>query len=246
MSTPPRPDQEIDPPPAVLAPGGASGIFRGRLVIVNGQIPPAGGIFLYDQFGNLIGYWISLPGTDPLLGSTLANIGITVQDTTTPKVSANLQDDGLIIEKFSGGGAPPQIAVLDDTATAPFGGVQITPGGIIQDTWHAMSPLSNSWVAAAPAPQYRAIASPQNTVEIIGNLTHTSISGNSVIFTLPSAYWPASNQRWAFGNSVATDVYASAPAAPYVQVNPSGVVTIGNMPSGTTDVQFHCLISLDA
>ena len=57
-TVPPRPDQQYTPgQPAVIAPGAASGIFRGRLVVVQGSGPPGSGLFIYSgpaALGNLI------------------------------------------------------------------------------------------------------------------------------------------------------------------------------------------------
>jgi hypothetical protein len=66
MTTPPRPDQDIAPPAAVLAPGGAAGVFKGRLVIVFGT--GFSGVFVYSPApgaGNLIASVAALAGTDP-------------------------------------------------------------------------------------------------------------------------------------------------------------------------------------
>jgi len=47
MTLDPRPDQQTDPPAAVLAPGGAAGVFRGRLVIIFGSANGVG-LFVYS------------------------------------------------------------------------------------------------------------------------------------------------------------------------------------------------------
>jgi len=66
MTLDPRPDQISDPPAAVLAPGGASGVFKGRLVVVSGT--GYSGVFVYAPgppgTGNLIAE-MSNGGTDP-------------------------------------------------------------------------------------------------------------------------------------------------------------------------------------
>ena len=55
MTTPPRPDQQQDPPAQVISPGGMSGVFRGREIIINGIVaPPGSGIFVYNNAGKQI------------------------------------------------------------------------------------------------------------------------------------------------------------------------------------------------
>jgi len=66
MTIDPRPDQQTDPPAMVVAPGGAAGIFKGRLVIVFGT--GFSGVFVYSPSpgpGNLVASVAALAGTDP-------------------------------------------------------------------------------------------------------------------------------------------------------------------------------------
>lgn len=65
-NSPQRPDQVTTPQQATVAPGGAGGIFRGKLVIVSGA--GFSGVFDYlgaPSFGNLRESMTSLNGTDP-------------------------------------------------------------------------------------------------------------------------------------------------------------------------------------
>ena len=117
MTTPPRPDQEIDPPAQVIAPGGNAGIFRGRLIIVNGvTAPPGSGIFIYDNTGALIGAWVGAAGTDPIdggCGFARPHRAEPVRDGR----SLNLQSGALQMERLSGAFAPPFITITDATIT---------------------------------------------------------------------------------------------------------------------------------
>jgi hypothetical protein len=66
MTQDPRPDQIAVPPTAVVAPGGAAGVFKGRLVVVFG--PGYSGVFVYNPTpanGNLKASIAAQPGTDP-------------------------------------------------------------------------------------------------------------------------------------------------------------------------------------
>ena len=69
----PRPDQAWRPGPGTtIAPGGAAGVFRGRLVIVYGT-GPGSGVFVYDPApgpGNLVAS-ITEASTDPFGNATI-------------------------------------------------------------------------------------------------------------------------------------------------------------------------------
>ena len=75
---PQRPDQVISPPPTVLAPGGAAGVFRGRLVIISGTSTNGStGLFAYSPTpaaGNLVASIAAAAGTDPYGNAYLAGI----------------------------------------------------------------------------------------------------------------------------------------------------------------------------
>lgn len=111
------------------------------------------------------------------------------------------------------------------------------------ETWHAMT-LLNSWVnfgSGYANAQYRKIAGPGNSVEIIG--TVASGTANTILATLPAGYRPASNIRqliYAFGASM--NISTETPA---ITVDTSGNITL----LGTTNagiLAFHCIIPLDA
>lgn len=73
---PRRPDQRSSPPPAVVAPGGTAGTFRGRYVVVYGTGPNSG-VFVYSASpaaGNLIGSITASTGTDPYGNAYLSGI----------------------------------------------------------------------------------------------------------------------------------------------------------------------------
>ena len=76
MTNPRRPDQESDPPPMVVAPGGAAGTFRGRYVIIFGTGKNSG-LFVYSPIpatGNLVASIAAAAGTDPYGNAYLAGI----------------------------------------------------------------------------------------------------------------------------------------------------------------------------
>jgi hypothetical protein len=85
VTTPPRPDQETDPPAMVVSPGGAAGIFKGRLVVVFG--PGFSGVFVYSPSpgpGKLVASIAAAGGTDPY-GNTYP-AGISTTDGTTQAI----------------------------------------------------------------------------------------------------------------------------------------------------------------
>jgi hypothetical protein len=114
------------------------------------------------------------------------------------------------------------------------------------ETWHAMSPLLNSWAnQAAPVvqAQYRKVASPPNSVEVIGGLNAAAATAIT-FFTLPAGYRPASAQT--FG---AVGTFSGAVALNNVifgQCDTAGNLSIQQRTASATGVNFHGFISLDA
>lgn len=88
MRTPRRPDQRQDPPPAVVAPGSQTGIFRGRLVQIIGGAPPGFGLFVYNPtlaFGNLLDSVAAVGGHDQK--GNLVLVGITNYTGGAPSIA---------------------------------------------------------------------------------------------------------------------------------------------------------------
>jgi len=246
-----RPDQAVSPPPMVVSAGGSAGVFRGRLIIVNGATPPGSGIFIYDGSGNLIGYWIGIPGTDPIHGSTLSNPGITVQNTTNGTISGNLQADGLIFEKTSGILAPPTISVADNTvanATTTIDSTVITTLLIntyqinttnTVETWHNIS-LANGWTGTARY-QYNPVGS-AGRVYINLQLDSTSATAQAInTAAIAAPYRPATTQFIAAGsgNNVATGTTAGNASA-FVQITSGGILTVAPLHAFSTAGTWIC------
>jgi hypothetical protein len=112
--------------------------------------------------------------------------------------------------------------------------------------WTAMS-LLNSWsnTSGEVAAQYR-VWPLTNELEVIGAISHASISGGSQIATMTGTAVPNSGQRRMLDVWSATNVFASATATPHLQLQTSGVLQLLDMVAGTTSVWFHCWFSLDA
>jgi len=134
-------------------------------------------------------------------------------------------------------------AVIAGELTAT-GGTPASPSVISTDTWNAMSPLLNSWAAIAGnvTNQYRLVASPPNTVEVIGTLDASSATSTK-FFTLPAGYVPASQQGFPVGTFSGS---AAADNVPFLQCDTSGNLTIQQRTATQTSIRYHGLISLDA
>jgi hypothetical protein len=136
-------------------------------------------------------------------------------------------------------------AVGQLVATKPGVTPGTTPATSGIETWHAV-PLTNSWTNSGnpPAAQYRKLASPPNSIEVVGRISHAAVSGTSQIATaLPSGYIPTHAQDRVcavFGNT------AAPVASPVLSIDATGVLTLFDLPTGTTGVAFHCIYSLDA
>lgn len=126
---------------------------------------------------------------------------------------------------------------MSGTVTA---GEKLTSALLGMPPWTPMT-LINSWTnhAGDAAGQYR-FWELTNELEVIGCLQHASISpGPSQFCSTFTQFLPASRQR-DIGCEV---VLGSAVAIAYTT---SGVLEFAILPSGSTIVEFHCWLSLDA
>lgn len=133
----PRPDQAWRPGPGTtIAPGGAAGVFRGRLVIVYGT-GPGSGVFVYDPSpgaGNLVAS-ITEASTDPFgnatipgaIASYVKNVGIWFASTL----------NGANLEFYAGGALPSD--PYTSTAFVGAGG----DGGLVQ--WNLAADATFDW-----------------------------------------------------------------------------------------------------
>ena len=130
------------------------------------------------------------------------------------------------------------------TAAQPGTGTSPTNPATVE-FWHLMS-YKNSWaqVSGWVAAQYRKVASPPNSVEIIGTLNAAAASSGT-FFTLPTGYIPASKQP-----VCSMGANASVPSAqsPWIACDTSGNLTVENSGAAGAAWQgfYHGFISLDA
>jgi hypothetical protein len=104
--------------------------------------------------------------------------------------------------------------------------------------WLPMT-LINTWTnygAGYSTGQYRLVPL-INEVEVIGNLSHASTSGNSVFWTIPAGFIPASNQIVCATGS---------PSGAEIGALSTGSLEVFTMPAATTLIQFHGWYSMDA
>lgn len=116
----------------------------------------------------------------------------------------------------------------------------IDPATFAAETWHPMS-LVNGWAAGSSpnvAPQYRMVASPPNTVEVIGTLAGAS-SSSAQFATLSADYIPASQQM------VPAQTTSATAENCFIQVGTSGSMSVQGA-SHTGTYVFHGFVSLDA
>lgn len=109
------------------------------------------------------------------------------------------------------------------------------------ETWHGMTgAYTNAWSDTGGGNnvgRYRLLASPPNTVEIEGTISHAGITGASAFFTLPAGYRPASSQLGCVWVDTGNHLGA-------LSVATTGIMTLNNL-NASTIVQFHGFISLD-
>lgn len=113
------------------------------------------------------------------------------------------------------------------------------------ETWHAAT-LQNTWAnfgAPFVTAQYRALASPAKSIEIIGTISGGTSANGTVLFNLPAGYRPLRQQRnacYAFGGTL--NIATETPA---LDVATGGNVTCLACVNATI-ITFHFTVSLDA
>ena len=155
----------------------------------------------------------------------------------------------VVVQSQTTSGVTNGTVALNGGSTTVTGKLTATSGTpsnlsvISTDTWHAMT-LANGWANTAGnvTAQYRLLASPPNSVEIIGAILATGAT-STTFFTLPAGYQPATQQAipaGATGGQVAG-------TTPFVQCSTAGVLTLQHGTIGAVDTYvFHGTISLDA
>lgn len=127
----------------------------------------------------------------------------------------------------------------------PVVATQPGSGGALE-TWHDLPVTLSGWAnTSGNTPlQYRMLASPPNTVQIMGDISGTAISGNGAhqFATLPAGYYPAAAPMGA--PAVANPASTSTPPSPLIWVTNTGALDIYNG-SGATRLVFNFLVSLD-
>lgn len=121
-------------------------------------------------------------------------------------------------------------------------GQKLTSELLGMPAWTAMS-LINSWSNTGGGKvdaQYRWWPL-INELEVIGVVTHASISGNSQFCSTFASYLPASTLI-----DLAHEAVLSGQPTVEVSYDPTGVLQFIALPSGSTRVAFHCWLSLDA
>ncbi|HEY2089889.1 MAG TPA: hypothetical protein VGH54_28195 [Mycobacterium sp.] len=228
--------------------GWSNQVVQASEVIIAGY-PDA--LFVY--FGTpgpnkLIASIAAVGGTDPY--GNAYQPGITSYNGTPNFISiANSiisLSNGVLIEEngpfLSIGGTGGQAINIDlpfgEAVTAVQPGTSVTP-----EAWHAMTML-NGWIDTAgfaPA-QYRWVASPPNSVEIIGTISATAATAITFA-TLPAGYRPASVQGFAIGTT-----NGQTGQVCQVRCDASGNLTVNSAPAVPVNQAyfFHGFISLDA
>ena len=124
-------------------------------------------------------------------------------------------------------------------------GQKLTSALLGDPAWTAMT-LLNSWSNIGEVDAQFRVWELTNELEVIGRISHASISGGgtSQIATMTSL--PASLQRRALQEWSATNVFASATGTPHLELTTGGSLTLVALQPGTTSLSFHAFYSLDA
>jgi hypothetical protein len=111
------------------------------------------------------------------------------------------------------------------------------------ETWHTVTSLQNSWTAVAC--RYKLL--PFNAVWLQFSCSHAGTNANAQIYTLPTGYIPSVAQVKTVDFIEATNWVLNPSSAenPQIRFDTSGDISIDNLPTATTNIQFNCIISLD-
>ena len=215
-------------------------VIRGTFDGTDFEINSAG-VFFYDgtpALGNLITAMASQAGVDRFGNAYFAGF---LQQQAGGVVQALLSQGLLSISQ----------ATLPGASVTPVGfftgniAINGDTGVITRDSWHAMGfAAAGGWAnsGTGPAAQYR--LTPENELELIGDISGGSIANGTILNTaLTGTYQPAKPQRRpvvTIGNT------ASPVTTPRIQVLTNGLIEIFGIPAGTTEIEYHCFIPLDA
>lgn len=200
-----------------------------------------GGVGSFDGISG----WSQLASGLVLVGSSLLNLPFRIQLATgngaaqflSPRLNAG--DTRCELDLIPSATPGLQTGAIDRLAAWAPGAA-----GTTVETWHAVT-LLNSWANTAgfSTLQYRLVASPPNSVEIVGVINSTAATSTTV-GTLSAGYRPANANGFAVGAT------ANVPAggAPQMRCDTSGNLTIngGAAPPSAVSYFVHGFISLDA
>lgn len=115
------------------------------------------------------------------------------------------------------------------------------------ETWHLLTgTYQNGWSDAGGGfskGQYRRVASPARSVQLIGRLTPGTRTAGTLLFTLPGDYVPATTSI----HPVTTDVSLAGGQTPTILVNGgTGQVTVFGLGATCTFIAFNIVYPLDA
>lgn len=165
---------------------------------------------------------------------------------------------GMIINadgvKFSPGANPnpeilsgsSQLDIGSDLVMLPANDLYATRPGTTDtlDNWNPMT-LINSWAnnAGYITARYRKIASPPNSVEVIGVL-NAAAATSGIFFTVPAAYVPPNTQPV---TAAGANAGVGAGLSPWIRIDNSGNLSVQNTGAvpGAFIIPFHGTYTLD-
>jgi hypothetical protein len=214
------------------------------------KLPRAGGIDYSPAFVEAANF-----GSPNFNGYILARSPLATTQTTGT-------DDArvMIINRSTNGVAPSSVDIRADQFQiygrinlANSSGVLVTPAtpkieavltGTVE-TWHAVV-FQNGWSNVGGVnvtAQYRQVACPPQCVQLVGTIAPGTKTDGTILFNLPAGYRPAHDQFF----PLATNGAAGGGTTPQVSVAQNGDVKVfGVNTVGLTNIEFGCLVSLDA
>lgn len=124
-------------------------------------------------------------------------------------------------------------------------GAKLSSALLGMPAWSAMT-TGNGWVntgGGAATAQYR-IWELTNEVEVIATISNGTIANGTAACSLPAGAFPVSSQN--IPVEVITTSGSALGQSPQISVTTGGLLEVYGLPTGTTVIFFHGMISLDA
>jgi hypothetical protein len=130
-------------------------------------------------------------------------------------------------------------AVAGIAAVQPGTGSSPASADVFQpETWHPATPLSNSWAGSGGVGGLFYRATPDGEVELLGDIINATATGNSVCYTLPAGYRPATSVNVG-GINWNNPQASNAASVPWLNVSTGGAIQVTGIEVADKEIFFR-------